>query len=95
MSGEQVVNWSSAQAQREQIKRRTCHAQGCPFELRTRCLRVLADAQHHGKDPDPRHDLDERIHAETEEGQRLIADAKEDGDQSLAEVIKNCEQRQP
>jgi hypothetical protein len=51
----------------------------------------LSDAQHHCQDADTGHHLNERIHAKAEEGKRLIADTKEDGNQPFREVVKDGE----
>jgi hypothetical protein len=55
----------------------------------------LADADHHRKNADARHDLDERIHAEAQEGQCFIGNSEEDGDQPFAEVIEDGEEGEP
>ena len=45
--------------------------------------------------PTPGHDLDERVHAEAKQGERLVVGAKIDRNQPFDQVIEDRKQRQP
>ncbi len=95
MTSDQVVNRRERQPACQQIEGCAGHTQRRLLELRARRLRVLTDADDHGKNPHPRHDLDERIHPKAKERQRFIGDSEKDRDKSLQQVLPNRKNSQP
>jgi hypothetical protein len=68
------------------------------FSFSHQCAVLLftkPNPQNHGQNAHTRHDLDKRVRAKAKEDEGLIADAEENGHESLSQIVGDGEDCQP